>query len=57
MEHRRPWDGQSVCWHSGEQYLVEWHPAQAWALGESQIVHEEVGSGNKKLDAMDRGLG
>ena len=22
-EHRSLWDGQSVCWHSGEQYLVE----------------------------------
>ena len=37
-EQRRRWDGQSVCWHSLEQYLVEWHRAQALALGVSQMV-------------------
>lgn len=41
-EHRRLWDGQSVCWHSGEQYLAEWHFAQALASGESQIVHVDA---------------
>ena len=41
-EHRRLWDGQSVCWHSGEQYLAEWHRAQALVGVESQIVHVEV---------------
>ena len=41
-EHKRRWDGQSLCWHSGEQYLAEWHFAQSLVLEDLQIVHADA---------------
>ena len=32
------WSGQSVFWHSGEQYEVEWHDEQNLASEPLQIV-------------------